>query len=365
MFRLYRRSAELGNVNGMLYLSTAHSLGIGTTKDLKESHRWIERASNLGKASAIHLMAHEFENGEVVQIDKTKAFELMSLAFSKGDRYCTSCYASCFFEGIGTPKNDDKGLEILVNNSKTNASIQTDIAMRIREGRGVQKNAKVADDWERSAFETRLKGAKAGVLDEQEAVAECFLDGKGTAKDLKQAVHWFLQCAIQGKSSDNFSKACNELKSKNQLDILVDEMESITDSGSSFQMFRLSVLLQIPKRRGQLQNLLEKFYESASEQPTELNAIAWQVFELASTEEWRDESVISMSVDAAKLAASQLYGGAKASCLDTAAHLLDLQGNVTAAIKIQEEAVALVKNGSDENKETIVDFLDKLKAKKK
>ncbi|WP_180084051.1 tetratricopeptide repeat protein [Acinetobacter sp. YH12145] len=77
---MYRKSAELGDISGMLILGSAYRNGFGVEKNLSKAFELINSAAQHKNESAIKILAYMYYHGEGVIVDKNKAYELHELA---------------------------------------------------------------------------------------------------------------------------------------------------------------------------------------------------------------------------------------------------------------------------------------------
>jgi len=77
---MYRKSAELGDISGMLVLGSAYRNGFGVEKNLSKAFELINTAAQHKNESAIKILAYMYYHGEGVIVDKNKAYELHELA---------------------------------------------------------------------------------------------------------------------------------------------------------------------------------------------------------------------------------------------------------------------------------------------
>jgi TPR repeat protein len=74
---------------------------------------WYRRAADLGNASAQFNLAVSYDEGDGVEVDHVKAFELYQKAAAQDHPAAQFNLAISYLEGEGVKKNEDKGVEWL------------------------------------------------------------------------------------------------------------------------------------------------------------------------------------------------------------------------------------------------------------
>lgn len=135
----------------------------GVKKNRPESFKWFEKAVNGGNIHAKYRLARCYDKGWGVAENFTKA---------------NSMYKEAIAELTPLAENGD-GLACFY------------LGYSYDEGLGVIQNNVTAAQW-------YLKGAEAGDVDAQCAMAGCYKNGRGVTKSYTEAVKWYRLSAEQG-----------------------------------------------------------------------------------------------------------------------------------------------------------------------
>lgn len=94
--------AEQDNVEAILLLANYYAED--ENKDLDKSVGLLQRAAELGSSDAMMKLYPYYENGDVVEVDHNRCFELASKAFANGDLQDRAGFGlgRCYLEGVGT-----------------------------------------------------------------------------------------------------------------------------------------------------------------------------------------------------------------------------------------------------------------------
>jgi len=85
--RLYRISAEQGNVEAMHDLAVRYAMGRGITKDPKEALRWYRMAAAKGQADSMYLVGLRYLNGDqvIANNDEAAVWILQAIQYGSED----------------------------------------------------------------------------------------------------------------------------------------------------------------------------------------------------------------------------------------------------------------------------------------
>ncbi|MEO8269816.1 MAG: TlpA disulfide reductase family protein, partial [Aureliella sp.] len=125
----------------------------------------------------------------------------------------------------------------------------------------------------------------------------------------------------------------------------------------SWGMLKLQVLIASDKGEAAAEQL-QKIFNSLDETPEIVNAIAWNIYEMATQGRIEKGILIDRALAAAEKALAKTNGEEKASMLDTMAHLQVVNENLDKAIELETAAVAL---SGDRDREFNEGFLKELK----
>lgn len=165
----------------------------------------------------------------------------------------------------------------------------------------------------------------------------------------------------------NVFSAMKKLES-GEVDDALAEIESISKTAKPAQKQMLAIakcraLIAIVVDSGEkheqaVKSLLEVTESKEIDAPT-LNEFAWSIYEAASDDDKFPKATIAAAKAAAEKAVSK--EPENGAILDTLAHLVHRQGNLTLAIELQTKAI---KNAPAEMKEDLQAFLDQMKKEK-
>jgi thiol-disulfide isomerase/thioredoxin len=143
---------------------------------------------------------------------------------------------------------------------------------------------------------------------------------------------------------------------------LLDEMIAESDESMkrSLGFMKFALLQQFVPDSPDLVSLAKQFLGEGSDlEPMQINNITWGIYETLS-EGKKNEELLAVAKSATERAVQGLKGSERGMVLDTLAHLQFLANEIPAAIKSQEEAVALI--SEPQMKEEFSEFLEELKS---
>ena len=223
------------NTLGNIYSANSNS----SFYNIKKAVESYELGVKKGSSGAMKNLADLYINGEGVNVDYKKAFELRKDAMlgllnlaEKGDAAAQWELGCNQVDGVGVPKNEKAGFT-WIKKSSDQGYVPSYYSMGVvyRDGRcGVEKNPKEAFQYfqkaaengytsaiyqvaqcfesglgtERNdtlAFRNYLRAAKLGDYDALFSVALHYQNGSGTKRDYKEAFNWYKKCAERGSTS--------------------------------------------------------------------------------------------------------------------------------------------------------------------
>lgn len=248
-FKWYLKAAEQGNDAAEDRVGSMYALGDIGVPDYEEAKKWLERAAAKGFAHSQYLLGRMYIRGDGVERDVEKGKQLIREAVEKGEvealRYLlesTNFSADpklkfklflfmaeagsseaqyvvgyMYYKGENVEKNFDEAMKWFYAASyaghKQSVKIINEFLTSEEPG-----DTKALDDLVRNPFwseeELRLefesfkKEALSGNVKAQTALGTAYALGKGTEKNLKEAVKWYT------KAAENGDKAASELLSK-------------------------------------------------------------------------------------------------------------------------------------------------------
>ncbi len=149
-----RTAAEAGDSAAMVTLGYRHRFGDGVPLDLKEMLRWYRRSAALGDATALANLAICYQNGEGVTQNSEKAHALRVQAADLGHMGSKIWLAFAWIDGTGCEKDPDRGRAELEELSATDAEVAHDLADRLIDGPGLERDIPAGLRWMRQAADS-------------------------------------------------------------------------------------------------------------------------------------------------------------------------------------------------------------------
>lgn len=114
-FTWYLRAAVQGDPSAMYKVGECFQLGRGRSLSHEQAAVWWRMGAYRNQPDCLNALAMVFKDGfGIVPEDRGLSFELARKSAEAGSREAECNLALCYFEGIGTAKDEAKGLEILV-----------------------------------------------------------------------------------------------------------------------------------------------------------------------------------------------------------------------------------------------------------
>jgi TPR repeat protein len=200
-FDLFAVASKLGNLQAKRNLAVCFFKGQGTERQpdkaiglLKECYE----AGNLSILEDMNAMAKQFLDGDGgIAPDLQKAVELFTFAAEAGHAVALKNFAllgGWFYSGVSPcPKNIPQGIAIL----KMTAKLGDERALSNLGAVG----AEMLETEPKIGFETLASASELGNLEAKRNLAVCFLDGRGTERDISQVISLLKTCYLAGDCS--------------------------------------------------------------------------------------------------------------------------------------------------------------------
>ncbi|GBB84167.1 hypothetical protein RclHR1_01080023 [Rhizophagus clarus] len=160
-FKLYQKSADLGNTFGMNNLGYCYARGICTDTDYQKAFALYQKAADLGNALGLNNLGYCYDNGIGTDIDYQKAFELYHRSADLGNVFGINNLGYCYNYGIGTDVDYQKAFELYQNAANLGYNLaQYNIALMYENGEGVVKSMNQAIIWYKKSAEQGNKNAQ-------------------------------------------------------------------------------------------------------------------------------------------------------------------------------------------------------------
>ena len=173
-----RQSAENGYAQaalawGQVLLHGQH----GTTADVSQGLRWIERAEQSGNAQSAYVLAEAYWNGWIGTVDRTKSVYWLKRAAEKGWARAREVLGLMLRDGIEIPQDANEAarwLELAAIQGRPDAKFA--LAEMFSTGQGVGHD-------DARALNLYRELAKAGYLPAEQKAAAMVAEGRGDATD--------------------------------------------------------------------------------------------------------------------------------------------------------------------------------------
>ena len=182
-------------------------------QDVEKGMYYLRRAVELGSANALYVLAICYQIGKYVEKDVAKAFELLqkSVHFSSTPESVNKL-GDFYRDGIGTEQNYESAAQCYTwaaNNGDTGAMLS--LSILYREGKGVEKNEKLADELHDKWLETihwnvfgkmpldvAREQAQQGIDEAMYQLGNRYDNGDGVEQNAEVASDWWLKAAMKG-----------------------------------------------------------------------------------------------------------------------------------------------------------------------
>jgi TPR repeat protein/serine/threonine protein kinase len=193
---LFRRAADAGDDQGVVYLARQLVKGVGVERDVPEALDLYRQATKAGNAFAMIEVGKLYEAGENVPRDMSEALFWFKKAADAREAKGYWNMGRVLNNGIhGIAKDLPAAVAWFREGAKVfDLDCMFQLARMLKAGWGVPAPAP------REAFELFLKGAEFNHASAMMKVAECYSFGQGTKRDRAQRAHWLLKAAQAGKT---------------------------------------------------------------------------------------------------------------------------------------------------------------------
>ncbi|MEZ6014558.1 MAG: tetratricopeptide repeat protein [Planctomycetota bacterium] len=164
--RWLRIAADAGHASSMVQLGFRHRFGDGVPRSFKEMLRWYRAAAEQDDPVALGNLAVCYANGEGVTRDLERAYELRQRASELGHVASERWLAFALVDGTGIAPDLAAGRERLEGLAQDDPEVAHDLAVRLIEGVGLDKDVPAGLDWLRRSAEAGFAPASTylGVL---------------------------------------------------------------------------------------------------------------------------------------------------------------------------------------------------------
>lgn len=188
-----QKEAEAGNVSEQNRLAILYIAGIEGKPDYKNGTYWLKKAAKQDSVFAETLLAFMYVEGLGVpkDFDEAAQWARKSAAYNN---YAGQLIMGALHEaGAGVTQSDRKAAEWYEKSAQYEKDMgaRYKLGMMYLEGRGVDKNSLMAENW-------LMRGAEKGDAHACYQLGMMYYEGKGVAQDYARALEWFGSAAAIG-----------------------------------------------------------------------------------------------------------------------------------------------------------------------
>lgn len=198
-FKLFRSSAEDGDVLAQTQVGHMYAKGRGVTKDEKEAIKWYQLAAEKADAGAESSLGFAYANGRGVPQDYKQALKWYRLAADHGSITAQNNLGVMAELGQGVPQDYKEAMKwYRLAADKGDETAQKNIGQLYEYGKGVPTNPAEAFIWYK-------KAAENGDAPAQLKMANHYYDlGGGANENYAEAAKWYRLAAEQENSFGQF-----------------------------------------------------------------------------------------------------------------------------------------------------------------
>jgi len=186
-FPLLEKAAENGNSEAQYYLGLMYENGRGVEADMGKSVEWLKKSAARGNKDAAEYL-ESMADYEAATEEHEKAVRQVMKTGEEIKRVKKTYTAQ------------EKELEALIKNAEKSATAAYDLGLKYEKGDGIEADQKEAYYWYSQAA-----GAESGIVPQAViALAYMYYEGRGTARDRKEAYRLF---KLSNSQVDVFNKA--------------------------------------------------------------------------------------------------------------------------------------------------------------
>lgn len=180
----FRKSAGLGDANGLYNLGMCYARGLGTPRNDEKAFSCFRSSAEKGHPEAINNIGWFFREGRIVDKDPVLSAKWFKKSADFQNAYGEYNYALALHRGEGVERDDAEAaryFRLAMEGGCVEAVNSYGLALL--RGEGVEKNGIEAI----KAFE---RAAAAGFPPAMENLASCYENGNGVKADDKKAMIW-------------------------------------------------------------------------------------------------------------------------------------------------------------------------------
>lgn len=241
LFAEISTKAAGGDVEAMLNLGLAYSVGMGTPIDRVATVKWISLAAAKGNERAQYVCGQIFMRGQYLPKDSKEAVRWFRLSAAQGNADAELSLAEAYRQGEGVETNEQEYLRWLKRAADQGHPIaQGEYAMQIYD-------PEMADRWEEAATWFR-KAARQGNNEAMFNLGLLHLRGHGVPKDRIVSLAWLMVAEIDATDEveENIAKMlanASEADRRKALKLtkgIIDKLEISTVYSQGFRSIALA-----------------------------------------------------------------------------------------------------------------------------
>ena len=192
-FQLFKKAADLGNVEALNNLGYMYFRGEGIPKDYKKACELYEQAAVNGSVLAANNLGSMYRDGNGVAQDYKKAFELYEQAAEQDSGWAMYNLGLMYSNGMGMRADYLKAVELYEKAADLGVSdALNNLGIMYAQGQGVAKNIQ-------KAIELYEKAAEQGNGLAMYNLGYLYFIGEGVKKDYEKAVEFYekaIECGL-------------------------------------------------------------------------------------------------------------------------------------------------------------------------
>lgn len=192
---LLKEASEQGLARGWYKLGMEYNSGNIVKKDDSKALELLLKASELGSADAMGSVGVMYEYSVGADKDINKAIEYYNKSIKRGCGFGTEYLGFIYANGYDVEQDYYKAFECFKIGARIGypGSINM-VGLYYEEGKGTEKNGS-------KAIEYYKRAAELGLAVAQSNLATCYKEGRGCEQNLEKAKEWAMKAAKQGQEN--------------------------------------------------------------------------------------------------------------------------------------------------------------------
>ena len=180
VFEYFKKSADMGNPNGMNEAGECYFYGLGVKEDNEKAFELFKEAAEKNCSFAYKNLGHCYSKGFGVKENKNRAFSCFKKSFDMGNEQASLELAICYNQGEGVEEDVDVAFQFFARAKKLGlAESWWWLGKCYEYGDGCRQDFS-------KAFSNYKKAMELGDPKGFVSVAECYIAGIGTKKNFEK-----------------------------------------------------------------------------------------------------------------------------------------------------------------------------------